>query len=315
MSKLIYAFLLFFVFAFAANGFSQPGGNPTYPEMIEIANRLYETRDFETAASAYDQAFSQVRSPFPEHLYYGAKSHALLGNIDRSFELLNAAISAGWNEVRTTLNDPDFFELQKDDRWPETLNRMLEVENKAQEDLSTLLKRELREIDSLDQLYRGQIQSAGDRQGWNTPEIYNLWAKQRLLDSLNVVRISQILEIYGYPDEEVVGDLNLVPLRVVLHNDVQVQEAYLPYFEKAAKADKIPKSYIAELTDLVRIGRGERQLYGTQLIQDPDSGKLRFAPIEDPDNINKRRETYGLEPIEDYAKRFDIKFKAKWYRE
>jgi len=33
------------------------------------------------------------------------------------------------------------------------------------------------------------------------------------------------------------------------------------------------------------------------------------APIEDEPNVNKRRASVGLEPLEDYARHWDIEYK------
>ena len=285
-------------------------GAQSYTDLLENARAAYQAREFALALTHYKSAFG-TGDPSPDQMMEAVRVASLLEDRDEAFRLLNQAIDLGWMEIEETLDDPELFDLQRDDRWPETINRMLEVRHQSDSDLEAALIRDLQEIDSLNQLYRLQLQASGSETGWDTPEMRNLWMKQRLLDSLNLVRISEILNTYGYPEREVVGDLSEVPVQVVLNANHQVIEAFLPYFEAAVEDGQLPGSYLAEMVDKVRIGNGLEQLYGTQLIIDPENGDLRFAPIEDPADVNERRAAFGLEPIEDYAKRFGIKYKSK----
>jgi len=58
--------------------------------------------------------------------------------------------------------------------------------------------------------------------------------------------------------------------------------------------------YVAVLTDRLRVYRGQPQLYGTQMRVAPDAYGLPIilpaTPIEDPENLDARRESMGLPP-------------------
>lgn len=63
------------------------------------------------------------------------------------------------------------------------------------------------------------------------------------------------------------------------------------------------------LEDRVLTKQHKPQSYGSQLTRSSSTGTIEFFPIEDEANVNKRRAAVGLEPLEDYAKRFRLDYK------
>jgi hypothetical protein len=55
--------------------------------------------------------------------------------------------------------------------------------------------------------------------------------------------------------------------------------------------------------------KGEKQKYGSQIRINPKTGMQEIWPIDDEKNVNKRRAEIGMEPMEDYARRFGIEYK------
>jgi hypothetical protein len=55
---------------------------------------------------------------------------------------------------------------------------------------------------------------------------------------------------------------------------------------------------------------GKKQIYGSQL-QTNAQGQLEFYPIEDEANMDKRRQSVGLEPLAEYAKHFGLEYHSK----
>jgi hypothetical protein len=60
----------------------------------------------------------------------------------------------------------------------------------------------------------------------------------------------------------------------------------------------------AYLTDRVRLADNQPQIYGTQVMFDEVQNKASPRLLNDPANVNKRRASVGLEPIEEYLKLF-----------
>lgn len=56
---------------------------------------------------------------------------------------------------------------------------------------------------------------------------------------------------------------------------------------------------------------GKKQIYGSQIITDPKTGKDTMAPIEDFANVDKRRAAVGLQPLEEYVSQWGIVYKKQ----
>jgi outer membrane protein OmpA-like peptidoglycan-associated protein len=79
----------------------------------------------------------------------------------------------------------------------------------------------------------------------------------------------------------------------------------------AVKNGKADPSQLALLEDRVALGQGKKQIYGSQIIKDPVTGKDTIAPIEDFANVDKRRAEVGLEPLEEYVSHWGIVLNKK----
>ena len=77
----------------------------------------------------------------------------------------------------------------------------------------------------------------------------------------------------------------------------------------AVKKGNANGSELALLEDRIAIGKGQKQIYGSQLYQDKKNGKYLLSPIEDEINVNKRRASVGLGSIEEYVKHWGIIYK------
>ena len=112
----------------------------------------------------------------------------------------------------------------------------------------------------------------------------------------------QIFNRYGFPDYDLVGKESSDNFWLCVQHsdaDLQFQQVVLNKMKRAVISKKADKSNFAFLTDRVNINLGKQQIYGTQL--DYDEHKTAFPKnLWDPKNVNKRRKSIGLEPIEEY---------------
>ncbi len=81
------------------------------------------------------------------------------------------------------------------------------------------------------------------------------------------------------------------------HPATLVGDKYLCVIVKVTAADAFVLT--AYLTDRVRVGVGERQLYGTQLQW--RNGELLPLETEYPEHLDRRRLAAGLEPMDEYT--------------
>ncbi len=182
------------------------------------------------------------------------------------------------------------------------------VEN-AKPTLDLKMKRHLDSIAILDQKYRRLMQAEdpekranlGKEMGLSEAEYSgDLWQLQNLIDSTNINYIESIFKTKGYPGKSMVGEpTNTVAWSVLQHSN-KIGE-YLPLVKRAGEEGEIPMNLVAMMEDRYLMNEGKPQIYGTQGRMDDD--KNYIWPIQDPENVNKRRKEAGFDSsIEEYAK-------------
>ena len=281
----------------------------SYEDLIAEGDRFYSEKDFVASLSSYESAFAMANAtPNRGELYNAACSAALAEEKEKSISLLNKSIDAGWISLSWMLKDGDLVSLHQEDGWKKVVTRLEAIRVEIEKDWNKPLMRELEDIGEKDQRHRKDMRDVSEKHGWDSEEMNALWAKQSLLDSLNQLRIIEIIKEYGYPGKSLVGDQSGTAFLVIQHADIEMQEQYLPILTEAAEKGELRYSSLALLIDRVRMRQNKPQLYGSQLQRDDETGGWRFYTIEDEKNVNKRRAEVGLSPLEEYAKRFGLDY-------
>jgi len=173
---------------------------------------------------------------------------------------------------------------------------------------------QLDSIDFNDQKYRSQLKEVERKFGTNSQDVNNLWRKIKYNDSINIKKVVHILDNYGWLGEDEVGEKGALTLfLVVQHSNQKTQEKYLPMMAEAVKNGKAKASRLALLEDRVALGQGKKQIYGSQVRKNNTTLKYYVRPLEDPINVNVKRAEVGLSPIEEYVKKWDIKWNPHSY--
>ena len=158
-----------------------------------------------------------------------------------------------------------------------------------------------------DQKYRLQLDSIENKHGWKSKEIQDVWQLIKLSDSSNLVSVDAILQEHGWLGRRQVGEKGSSALFLVIqHADIETKEKYLPLLQKVVEQGDANGSNLALLTDRIALSRGRKQIYGSQLEQDPKSQTYVLSPLEDPDHVDERRAKMDMEPIADYLQAWDI---------
>ncbi|MGB4775039.1 MAG: DUF6624 domain-containing protein [Daejeonella sp.] len=173
-----------------------------------------------------------------------------------------------------------------------------------------LLAEQLDSILTEDQKYRHMIASVEEKYGIESKENKELWKTIAAKDSINIIKVKSVLDKYGWPGTDEVGENgNSCLFLVIQHSDQKTREKYLPLMREAVKQGKAQGRNLALLEDRVALGQGKKQIYGSQVYRDEVTGKFYFAPIEDERNVNKRRMALGLGKLENYAGEFGFEYK------
>jgi len=142
----------------------------------------------------------------------------------------------------------------------------------------------------------------------NTRKLDSLWEVIGKKDDINLAKVKAVLDKYGWLGINEIGEkANLALFIVIQHADSLTQMTYLPMMRQAVKDGKAKADHLALLEDRVLTNQGKPQMYGSQ-VRTNRSGKNEFFPIADERNVNKRRTSVGLEPLEIYARNFGIDY-------
>ncbi len=128
-------------------------------------------------------------------------------------------------------------------------------------------------------------------------------------DSCNLAEVAELIDQYGWPSKHFVGGAgNRAVFLVIQHADLATQEKYFPLLEKSVAEEESSPSHLALMTDRIFMRKDKKQIYGSQVIFNKETGTQEFYPIEDEANVDIRREKVGLEPLKKYAKYFGIDY-------
>lgn len=152
-----------------------------------------------------------------------------------------------------------------------------------------------------------ELDAIESKYGFKSKELMDQWKLINYYDSINLIKITQILDTQGWLGSDIVGRQgNTTIFLVIQHSDLAVQEKYLPMMREAVKSKKASGSQLALLEDRVALRQGKKQIYGSQIGMDETTNKNYILPLEDPDNVDQRRAEVGLPPLADYVSRWNI---------
>ena len=176
----------------------------------------------------------------------------------------------------------------------------------------------------LDQRYRGYLSQIANNQALSDSLMKALnindnlssvlWTYQNRIDSLNLIRVEQIIQLYGYPGNSLVGKPTNEAVFYIVQHSPKIK-TYFPLVKQAAQARQLPFHLAAMMEDRLLSEQLKPQLYGTQVAYYPlrsNSTKQEWFvwPIRDPVKVNQRRSKAGFtQSVEDNANRLGVKYR------
>lgn len=288
-----------------------------YDALIREGYALYEQKQFAASAARYSAAFEVLGwKGYPNDRYNAACSWALAGAPDSAFfNLQRLAEKMDYANLKQVSADPDLSSLHADPRWGPLLDMVEANKERQEKNLDRPLAALLDSIHEEDQGLRQQIEEVEAKYGRDSEEMQAHWRRMREKDSLNLIVVSRILDERGWLGQDVVGRTgNSTLFLVIQHADLPVQEKYLPIMRDAVKKGDARGSDLALLEDRVLMRNGKRQIYGSQIGRFPDTGEYYLSPLEDADNVDKRRAAMGLQPLATYLLNWDMTWDPEAYK-
>lgn len=313
MKKLtLLAILSFLVF-----NFTYGQDQEKYSNLIKDAWNLYQSKDFLKSGQKYSEAFVTLDGNGKVNDRYNAAcSWALANKADSAFvQLFKIAEKDNFTNLGHITTDPDLNSLHKDERWNKLIAIVKSNKEKAEANLNKPLVRILDTVYQEDQKYRQQIKGIEEKYGRESDEMRAHFKILMEKDSINLIKVKKLLDEHGWLGADVIGNQgNATLFLVIQHSDLETQEKYLPMMREAVKKGNASSSSLALLEDRVALRNGKKQIYGSQVRRDQETGEYYVSPLIDPDNVDKRRAEVGLGPIQEYISNWGITWDVENYK-
>lgn len=304
----------------ATNSFAQVANS--YSLHVDTAKQLFKKKEYIKSAQSYTKAFlSNHNLGFANDRYNAARCWALGGEIDSAFYQLERSLKGNYSQYTEISTDTSFTNLRTDNRWSKILAGVKVNKQKEDEYLSLKFKNLNRSLAAIldtilkdDQQPRLQLTETEKKYGWSSAQMRANLAWMAKNDSINLKKIKPILDKHGWLGEDVVGDQGSDAIFLVIqHADLATQLKYLPLLRDAVKQGKALPARFALLEDRVCLIQGKKQIYGSQIMRNNKTGKYYVQPLEDPENVDKRRAQVGLSSIKEYVSQWGIKWSIEQY--
>ncbi len=285
-----------------------------YQTLATRADSLYKAKQFAASADGYAEAF-KIEKKNPLDLYNAACSFALAGRTNQAISLLNEAVKNGFDNYVHIKQDSDLNNLHETKAWQQLVAGLAKREQKIEAGYNQPVKHELEEIIKTDQGIRTEYIAARKKHGFKSRQTDSLGKLMMHHDSINIAKVSRILDRYGWLSKDKVGDAgNQTLFLVVQHADLKTQQKYLPLMRKAVKKGHARASSLALLEDRVALAEGRHQIYGSQISAGATPEETYVRPLADPDHVDERRASVGLAPLAGYVKEWNITWDPEAYK-
>ena len=279
--------------------------DPRYIPLVVAGENALVNMKYDSCMIYYKEAFEIKQTSFLSTMRNAACAYSA-GEEAYVAEQLKIAYDLSWGGSKNTFDNYPEFEYLKDSPFNKMVDDMyLQYAEEAGVDL--VLMKEFETIQYEDQRYRREMRGVEEKYGWDSPQMDSLWILQNNADSLNTLRITELIDEKGYPGKSMVGDgFASTAFLVIQHADLETQEKYLPVITKAADEGEVRWSSVALLVDRVNMRNGKPQIYGSQVNRNPDTEEYYFSRIAEPYKIDSIRATVGLGPLQSYADNWEF---------
>jgi hypothetical protein len=184
---------------------------------------------------------------------------------------------------------------------------LLNLNLRAQSKPDSALIKEIGQMFKDDQFWRKEyIQiNKKEKSDYDQETIEKRW---KTTDSINELRAKVIINKYGYPGYDLVGEISDDFWAIIQHcdDDIPFQEHVLSLMKIQIAKNNASKEKYAYLVDRILVNENQKQIYGTQLQRNNKTGKFYPFPLKYPKEVNKLRKKVGLGPLEEYMKSFEL---------
>ncbi|MDF1696919.1 MAG: hypothetical protein P1U56_13840 [Saprospiraceae bacterium] len=302
-------FLLFISFSIHLSGQQFSSTDPDYIKFVKAGEAALNAEKYDSCLVYYKDAF-QIKQTSILSTLRGAACAYSAGNKEILDQYLSIAFELNWDQTKMIFDRYEEFRYLDETAFETRIQTEWE-KGAIESGINLTLMAELNEIAITDQLQRKEMRGVREKFGWQSPQMDSLWKLQNISDSLNLNRIEEIIAEYGYPGPSLVGpSAASTAFMVIQHSNQEKQEQYLPMLKEQADKGALRWSSVALMIDRVLLGKGEKQIYGSQIFTDQETGEYYFGEIETPLAVDSIRATVGLGPLQEYADHWNFTWDA-----
>ena len=283
--------------------------------LIDDAKYYKRINDYAKSLVLFKEAFKTPAKASDDY-YYAVKVALLNNNEDLAFKWLNDYNKIdSYRSIDEIKSDSSLLRLHSNPKWNEFLKQLTERNNEREQKYNQSLKKQLDQIYFDDQDIRIKYVNEMNKANSDTMKLDSMMQIMVKVDSINVKKVTAILDKYGWLTNSEVGEkANTSLFGVIQHADLKTQQKYRPLLEKAFKEGNLPRDLYAEFEDRLKYRETKEQIYGTQYGWKPNSKETFILPLIDPDNIDKRRLAIGLGHFASYLQIFDMTWNVDDYK-
>ena len=127
-----------------------------------------------------------------------------------------------------------------------------------------------------------------------------------VVDSTNTAKLKQLIEQYGFPTWELVGQYGQMNAWGIAQHSPEYLPHFLKQYRKAVEENNATRRELAYLEDRYLIENDRLQIYGTQFLYNvKDSTAYLYATV-DMEHLDDRRISVDLNPMDEYLKRAQL---------
>lgn len=306
-------FLIFSLFSFIQFSFAQPTAK--YFENVNGAKNCFSKKEYKRSGQFYSTAFkSNGGKAYMEDRYNAARSWAMAGIKDSAFvQLLKVVTLYDYINYAEVSKDQAFSSLYSDKRWSQVEDRVKLNIAKSDGNLNKGL------VLLLDSVYRDYHSnrlkevSIKNEFGTESNELKDIKKIIKQRDSVNLKIVTDVIDKYGWLGRGSVGFIGNYSLALVIQQaDIQIQEKYLPIMREAFANKNVEPNDLALLEDKVLLRKGNKQIYGSVIVS--VGNKNYVAPIENVENLEKKRAELGLRSMNSYLISWGMKWDINKYK-
>lgn len=281
-------------------------------QLLAKAEEKLKKGEFKESVKLFEKAFS-VEEGTAYHYYRAAIASALAGDQDNAFDFLENSIEKGFKRIKIIREEKAFQPLYPDPKWQTLLIGLENSIKDYEKSFSKAQRRSLMEWQEEDQDSRKSWLEQEEQFGVNSPQADSLLLVTKALDRSHTDSLKKFIKKFGFPKRDSVGPEGVFTVFLISQHssDLELQKITFNYLKEAAERKDIDPESFAVYADKLRQKEGKPQLYGTLIITNPKTRKKELYQIEDEENLEARRESMDLEPIEDFVKKAKINYQPK----